>query len=234
MSREFSLIQLTIAGLAHRCAQETHRFFQRQTYEPAYCHELFRRAVVDGNQQAHTYVYAQYQPLVSGWVERHPSFPASGEEVQFFVNRAFEKMWRVLTPEKFERFSELKALLSYLKMCTHSAIVDSARARRHVFVDEEPDQALAGQASNQGDVEGNAIRRVQQQAFWQLIDARLNDEKERVVVYGSFVLALKPRELYQQYDHLFADVKEIYRTKQNVMERLRRDESLRESLGWYA
>jgi hypothetical protein len=234
MSQESNPIQLSIAGLTHRCAQETHRFFQRQAYDPAYCHELFRRAVVENNQEAHTCIYVQYEPLVSGWVERHPSFPVSGEEVQYFVNRAFEKLWRVLTPEKFARFAELRALLSYLKMCTHSVIVDSARARHHVFVDEEPDQVLASLASRQEDVESNAIRRAQQQAFWQLIDARLNDEKERIVVYGSFVLALKPRDLYQQYGQLFADVKEIYRTKQNVMERLRRDESLKESLGWHA
>jgi len=78
---------LTVAGIAHRCGKETHRFFLRQDYDPRYCFDLFRRAIVEGNQEAHGCLYTQYLPLVSGWVERHPAFPATGEEIDFFVNR---------------------------------------------------------------------------------------------------------------------------------------------------
>ena len=86
------LATLSIAGLAHRCAQETDLFFRRLSYDPAYCFELFRRAILEGNQRAHECIYTQYQPLVAGWVERHPSFAGTDEEVQYFVNRAFEKL----------------------------------------------------------------------------------------------------------------------------------------------
>lgn len=230
MTSHPDLNALTLAGLSHRCGQETESFFQRAAYDPAYCYELFRRALLERNQRAYDCLYSQYQPLVAGWVERHPSFPGSGEEVQYFVNRAFEKLWQALTPDKFRRFSDLKALLSYLKLCTHSVVIDQARARQRALLDEEPGEAiLAGQAAATN-VEGDAIDTAQQQEFWRLINERLAGEKEQAVVFGSFVLAMKPAELQQHYAHLFSDVHDVYRTKQNVLERLRRDQSLRLTL----
>lgn len=230
MTSHPDLNALTLAGLSHRCGQETESFFRRAAYDPAYCYELFRRALLERNQRAYDCLYYQYQPLVAGWVERHPSFPASGEEVQYFVNRAFEKLWQALTPDKFRRFSDLKALLSYLKLCTHSVVIDQARARQRALLDEEPGEAvLAGRAAAI-DVEGDAIETAQQQEFWRLISERLAGEKEQAVVFGSFVLAMKPAELHSRYAHLFSDVNDVYRTKQNVLERLRRDESLRLTL----
>lgn len=226
MTPSLDLNALTLAGISHRCAQETELFFRRHPYDPLYCYELFRRAILERNQRAYDCLYAQYQPLVAGWVERHPSFAGAGEEVPYFVNRAFEKLWHALTPEKFRRFNDLKALLSYLKLCTHSVIIDHARARQHSLVDEEQGEALlAGQAAS-GDVEQETIENVQQQEFWRLVNGRLADEKEQAVVFGSFVLAMKPAELHVRYAHLFSDVKDVYRTKQNVLERLRRDQEL--------
>lgn len=226
MTSSSDLNALTLAGLTHRCTQETESFFRRAAYDPAFCYELFRRAVLERNQRAYDCLYRQYQPLVAGWVERHPSYPGTGEEIQYFVNRAFEKLWHALTPEKFQRFHDLKSLLSYLKLCAHSVVIDFARARQHALLDEAPSDALlAGQASPT-DVEADVVEQAQQQEFWRLINQRLADEREQAVVFGSFVLAMKPAELQLRYAHLFSDVKDVYRTKQNVLERLRRDPEL--------
>ena len=72
---------LALASVAQRCARETELFFQRRRYNPRYCFELFRRAIVERSQGAWELAYAQYRPLVAGWVERHPAFPASGEHL---------------------------------------------------------------------------------------------------------------------------------------------------------
>lgn len=226
MTSHPDLNALTLAGLSHRCGQETESFFRRAAYDPAYCYELFRRALLERNSRAYGCLYSQYQPLVAGWVERHPGFSGSGEEIQYFVNRAFEKLWQALTPEKFQRFSDLKALLSYLKLCTHSVVIDHVRARQHTLLDEEASDATLASEPGESNLEEDTIERVQQQAFWQLVNQRLADEKEQAVVVGSFVLAMKPAELHQRYTHLFSDVKDVYRTKQNVLERLRRDPEL--------
>jgi DNA-directed RNA polymerase specialized sigma24 family protein len=128
MAHQIDLRALTLAGIAHRCARETELFFQRQGHDPRYCFELFRRAIVEHDHCAWELVYAQYRPLVTGWVTRHAAFPTSGEEAQYFVNRAFEKMWLALAPEKFGQFANLKSLLRYLQMCVHSVILDHVRA----------------------------------------------------------------------------------------------------------
>jgi hypothetical protein len=43
-------------------------------------------------------------------------------------------------------------------------------------------------------------------------------------------LALKPREIYTRSGGLFDNVKEVYRVKENVLARLRRDAELKEFL----
>lgn len=223
---------LSLSGLAHRCAQETERFFNREPFDPGYCYELFRRAIVTGDQSAHERLYVQYQALVASWVERHPSYHATGEEVQYFVNRAFEKFWRAILPAKFSRFADLKSLLAYLKMCTHSALVDYARTQQISQVDDElSDHEIALRQERIVDLEEDAIRRAEQADLWRYIDDRIGGEKERAVIFGSFVLAMKPAELFIQYAHLFSDVKDVYRTKQNVIDRLRRDETLLALIG---
>ena len=231
MSDRTDVRLLTLTGIAHRCAQETELFFQRQRYDPRYCFELFRRAIVHCNQRAWEIAYAQYRSLVAGWVERHSAFSTSGEEVQHFVNRAFEKMWVALTPDKFNNFSDLKSLLRYLQMCVHSVILDQVRVAEQSGMDIQDELLAAEDETENPAVETQALDRVHRQGFWREINARLRNEKECQVVYGSFVLAMKPREIYAQFQEAFRDVNEVYRVKENVLARLRRDAEIRKLLG---
>jgi DNA-directed RNA polymerase specialized sigma24 family protein len=236
MSHQTDLRLLALNVVADRCARETRLFFQGQVCDPRYCFELFRRAIVGRNQRAWEFVYNQYRPLVTGWVSRHPAFPASGEETQYFVNRAFEKMWVALTPEKFDRFSNLKSLLRYLQTCVHSVILDQVRVNQ-VRVTEQPVVDVQTKVSSDEDrtrepfVEHQALDRMCAQELWEEINARLSNEKERLVIYGSFFLALKPRELYAQFQDKFCNVNEVYRVKENVLARLRRDAELKNLFG---
>jgi DNA-directed RNA polymerase specialized sigma24 family protein len=230
MSHQADLRFLTLAGVAHRCSQETALFFQRQSYDPWYCFELFRRAITDRDQHAWELVYAQYRSLVAGWVERHSAFPDSGEEAQYFVNRAFEKMWAALNPDKFGHFSDLGSLLRYLQMCVHSVILDQIRVAERCVVGVQAEDLAVENNASRPIVEDQALDRVHRREFWREINARVRDEKERRVVYGSFILALKPRELYARFRETFRDVDEVYRVKENVLARLRRDAALRNFL----
>jgi len=217
---------LSLGSIAHRCAQETDLFFHRHAYDPRYCFELFRRAILHKNERAWEFLFQQYHPLVTGWVKRHSAFPSTGEEVQYFVNRAFERMWSALTPEKFARFSDLKAVLSYLQMCVHSAIIDAVRLAGPDTIDIDQKRTAIQHGTPGSSIEDRALQRAQNEEFWLLINERMGNEKERLVVYGSFVLALKPRQLHSQFPDSFDDVQEIYRIKQNVLARLRRDHEL--------
>jgi DNA-directed RNA polymerase specialized sigma24 family protein len=230
MAQKIDVQQLTLAGIAHRCARETELFFQRRSNDPLYCFELFRRAIVDHDQQAWHLVYSQYRPLVAGWVERHSGYLDSGEEVQYYVNRAFERMWSALTPEKFDRFPNLKSLLRYLQMCVHSAILDRVRRAELPVAEVEDDAPALASASALPGTAGQALERVQRQELWSEVTARLKNEQERTVVYASFVLALKPREICIRFPGTFRDVREVYRVKENVLARLGRDAELRRIL----
>lgn len=223
MHHESDPQSLPLANIAHRCAQETERFFQRQSYDPRFCFELFRRAILERDSLAWELIHTQYQPLVTRWVQRHPAFEVSGEENQYFVNRTFEKIWAALTPEKFGRFSDLQPLLRYLKMCVHSVIIDHSRSAEHSTWDIQSEESAAETIDNGPAIENRVLDQIYQHQLWEWINSRLNDEKERLVLYGSFALALKPRELCSQFRTMFSDVDEVYRIKQNILARLRRD-----------
>ena len=229
---DLQLRLLTTAGLAHRCAQETELFFQRKPHDPRYCFELFRRAIVGRNQQAWESIYNQYLRLAAGWAQRHPLLATSGEDAEFFVNSAFEKMWAALTPEKFEHFRDLKSVLRYLQMCVHSAIVDYVRQADYTTEELPAEVSSLRETDPEAGTETQVLRQVNNEEIWRLVSERLNDDKERRVVYGCFVLDLKPKELYAQSRNTFVDVNEVYRVKQNVVARLRRDAGLRKLLGF--
>lgn len=220
---------LSLAEVADRCAHQTALFFRRLPSDPRYCFDLFRRAIAGRSSPAWHLLYTQYSPLVAGWVQRHPAFAACSEDVQCYVNVAFEKMWAALSPDRFRQFPDLPAILRYLQMCAHSAIQDEVRRAHSTPAGLEP-ETVADPGGGPG-VEASALDAVQRQALWREVSDRLKDDKERAVVYGSFVLALKPRELCAQFPGTFSGVAEVYRIKENVLDRLRRDAGLRQFAG---
>ena len=64
-------------------------------------------------------------------MKQHPGFKSSGEQIEYFVNGAFGKLAVTLRSERFQGFSDLGFVLSYLKLCVHSVIVDYHRATDH-------------------------------------------------------------------------------------------------------
>jgi hypothetical protein len=214
---------LPFATVTRLCHQESRRYLQRASHDPRFCYELFRRAIAGRDEQAWAALFTQYvdaTPLVQHWITQHPLFAASGEEAAYFANRTFEKMWAALGPEKFARFADLAALLRYLKLCVNSVITDHVRARP----DEVP--LLETDAAPAGDPAGAPWVRLQRQELWRLIESRLHDEQERTAFYCRFDAGMKPAAIYAEHAALFADVKDVYRVLQNVLNRLRHDPAL--------
>lgn len=231
MTRDTNLSELTIAGLAHRCAEETERFFRRLDHDPRYCFELFRRAILDNDQRAWEVVYAQYRSLLAGWVQRHPAFDGAGEETEYFVTGAFEKLRVSLAPDRFDRFLDLPSVLRYLQTCVHSVVLDHVRVMERARL-EVSFEALAREPVEPGPAtEDQAFSQVESKALWNWLDMHLKDDRERLVLHDSFVLALKPNEILRQHRDAFDDVSEIYRIKQNVLARLGRNAEFRELFG---
>ena len=217
------LDQLPLHAIDERCAEETRRFYRNEPHDPRYGYELFRRALVLEDQLAWSYLYRHYDQQVYRWIHRYPTFTEYDEETATVVNRAFEKMWSAIPPQKFCKFPDLQHLLSYLHICAHSALVEMLRAsnrrsKGHLVVSLDATNAI------ESDIEEDqpSIKHLRVN-FWQTVLERCNNEKEHVVLQGSFLLALTPHELYVDHPHMFASVNEIYRVKQNVLDRLGRD-----------
>lgn len=204
-----------------RCEQETANFFQRRSYDPRYCFEVFRRAIVERIEQAWECVYTQYRPLLVKWMTGRSAFFDTDEEVGELVNRAFTKMWVSITPERFDDFQNLDQLLTYLRMCGGSVVIDNVRAKK--LAASSLDEMDETHDSGQSRPERIVLTAEQRQGFWLWIQARLHGEKEQTVIYASFVLDLRPREIVKHYKHMFNGVREVHRIKQNVYARLRRD-----------
>jgi len=232
MNNEVNLRKLSLIELAKRCAEETDRFRARLEDDSRFCFELFRRAISERDQYAWDTICRQYKPLMTDWwVRPHRGFRASGEDLDQIINRTYEKFWSALTPEKFSKFSDLKPLLNYLKMCVDSVIVDHNRKveppNQYISDDESP---VWGRDPSLGPEE-KLMDDEKSQAFWEWVNSHLHDEKERLVVYGSFALDLKPQKICDKFHDKFPDVDEVYTIKQNVINRLRRDPDFRKFLG---
>lgn len=228
MSHEVKLQDMAVEDLAQKCARETDLYFARQDSDSSYCFELFRRAIRDNDERSLEVVITQYQPLVARWVDkwmdRHPDFLLFNEEAQDFVAQAFERFWVSFTPAKFDKSQNIAAVLRYLQMCVNGAVTDTWRKLRHIQLEQES----RDEEQEVSEPEPTPEDLLQKDEFWQLIKRKSKDPKEYIVIYASFHLHLSPREILAEYPDHFRDIKEIYQHKANLLDRLERDQDIKE------
>src|SRR5688500_3759623 len=122
--------------LAHQSALETRRFLDGQVeHDTRYCYEVFRRAFVEGNQDAYTLICRQYAPMVTNWVRVRLRSAALDEAVEECVNSAFASMFHSLSrPGAFAKFESIRHLLAYMRSCAVSAA--ETENRKNKIMDE--------------------------------------------------------------------------------------------------
>ncbi len=225
--------RLPVYELEQACRQESLLFQRRQPTDGRFGLDLFRRALEDHNEAAWEALLRVYGNLVAHWVRSHPHFRDSLEEEAYFVNRAFERLWRNVaeSPGKFRRFPNLAALLRFVKLCVHSAVVDDGpplQALKEagpglIMGLDEADRLTARPPLSLMMVEDvNSSAPAGGRDFWRAVDNCLTNETERVVIYGYFYYGLKNQELYAIYPHLFQSVKQLANVRLNVLRRLAR------------
>lgn len=220
-----SIRELPIVELARRCREETLRFLRGEDRDDSFCFEIFARAVVNKNDDAWQAIMAQYRGIVLAYVGQHTAAAMLRESDDYWVNRAFQRFWSAVGPDRFERFLDLAALLKYLKLCVHSVLMDEVRARRAASatpLDEVPETT-----PDRTDTEHAVVGQLAHEQLWDTISRELQDEAEQQVIYLSFVRDMKPADIAERYPRLFATVADVYRIKRNVIERLRRSPEIR-------
>jgi len=190
--------------------------------------ELFRRATIDEDDAAWEVITQVYRGLLVAQASRRVVRGLVVEDDGFCVDRAFQRFWRASRNGHVRQFNDLASILKYLKMCLGSVLLDQARARRRqawVSIDDvAPEMCVSADPSVQviGHLTGNEL--------WKIIDDELVDPNERLVARLSFVSGLTPREILARHPDRFQDVFDVYRTKRNMIERLRRSRALRQLL----
>jgi hypothetical protein len=221
------LAAMDVPALIRRALVESERFYRGQPHDTRFSYELFRRALVEGSEIAWEAIYAHYSPLVESWVRRSGAFASSGESSEYFIGAAFTRFWRAIS-KRFEQFPTLGSLLHYLQLCAGSVVIDSVRAQS--WAEMLPEEAVPFGHASQVSPDEEAMKRVNCEEFWSYINAQLNSDAERVVVFRSFVLGMKPGDIYSKHQDLFQSINDVYNVKRNVLGRLSRNPELRRLL----
>lgn len=241
------LSTLSIEELVQFTQREMRRYLRTSESDTQYSYELFRRAL-DAQDEAAWYALSTvYHGLLKSWVTNHSKFASSGEDAEYFVNRALERLWRyvALRPGKFANFGDVAALLQYTKMCVHAAVMDDAPAMPvvadlHVLTDGDagaerelevrPNQVSIEQQERCNHLVQDDFEKVEQSEFWLRVDKFLLDETERIVLFGFFVEGLKNREMLALYPEHFDDTKQISNKRTSILRRLSRNPEFKEVL----
>jgi hypothetical protein len=210
---------MDLAALVDRFRANTSAYLAGRQSDNRFGMELFRRAVMEGDQEAWSAIHDAYQPLVVGWVTRHPSLPRCGEDSRYLVNRTFERFWRAVRPERLADFPNLPSLVKYLKMCANCAVVDAARSYRPA--DARPLDGIDVPTEGRGNLEQTeALLRAEQ--LWSTVVAVIRNPLQERLAWDTLVLGMTPREVLAAYPGQWRSVTEIYEAKASMLGRLRK------------
>lgn len=207
--REMSLSELT-----DRCANEIQRFRQREPHDDQYCLEIFRRALLQRNEQAWALLYQRFGSIVLSWIRRHSDREAACRlnSEEDYVALTFERFWKtsVSSNQRLE-FDNLGGALKYLHSCVNGAIVDALRGqlKETILPESGFEEPVAPEDETNSDV-------------WEAVKSLLPNERERQLAYLLYYCGLKPREIVQRFPQEFSNVQVIFRLTRNILDRLKR------------
>ena len=212
----------TVHALQEACKTETARYRSGDPFEPRYCEELFRRAVVERDEQSWAALFEQYEGQVTSWVRAEVGRNDT-QRIAILVNAAFTRFWQAVTPSKFNaQLNQLGKLLQYLKMCAQSAFYDEQRKlqrRQHEVAIEQMSRPIQSQSPL---VEWAVSQKLSDEQLWEWVWTQLKTEDERLIIELSFQYGLTAAQIHATYPDRFDTVRRIYRTQENVLRRLRR------------
>ena len=203
--------------LAKLCHDESERYRRGAAVQRGDCYELFRRAIVDKDQEAWSALDEQYRRLVAKWVN------GPSDQVDDRINEAFVKFWRGVKPESFvHEFAGIGKVLAFLRVCARSVKLDIIRKEKKVALISTEKIEIAIDDSTAP----NVLDKIEQDEIRKHIQSRLKDDQERLVFYLSFEIGLKPRQIAKKYPKQFENAKQVSRIKERIVLRLRNDPQL--------
>jgi len=218
-----ALRQMDLSSLADRCGDEMKRQRRKEAFDDQYCLEIFRRAILQGADQAWTVLQQRFGETVRVWLLSHPSCDLAlrRDSEENYIALTFSRFWYAVRDQQWE-FQTLYAALSYLRATLNGIIIDILRT--HLGAKEVPlPEADSPDEPVFSDEPGD------EQAVWKSLQDLIPEPREQRLFYLLYYCGFKPREIAARCPQAFHDVKEIYRLNHNILERLRRN---RDRLRW--
>jgi RNA polymerase sigma factor (sigma-70 family) len=212
--------EISASQLAARC-----RNTQPDGSHEPFCFELFRRAVGEGCCLCWQYLHHQYYSLVRYWVTRRTLLDP--DTIDDLTQDAFTAFWRSYKPDKLARARGLGDVLAYLRSCAASAVAQAQRKARRRVPRVKWDERVVDVCISVRSAEASVLREANAQRLWDAVRANCRDERERLVARLTFLVGMKPRQIAERFPDLFPHVSDVYRTKRNLRDRLRRDPTIR-------
>lgn len=226
LAMEESSSAMSLKALVDRCSREIGNFRRGAEFDDQYCLELFRRAIMQQDQEAWEILQEQFKKEVFGWLRRHPrrEIACRFDSEENYVAHAFTRFWQATSRNQQIEFLTLASALRYLQASLNGAIMDTVRAYSRTKETPLPDYEYF---PNEPLAEDNNDR--DSQELWETIKGLFINEREQRLAYLLFHCGLKPREIVIHCVDEFGDVREIYRLRRNIYERLMRN---RDHIRW--
>jgi hypothetical protein len=206
--------EMSLPVLAAHCVRELNNYRRGEPCTDTYGVELIRRATVQGDQEAWTWVQYCFGGVVLNWLRCHPkrAHACRLESEERYVAQAFERFWQATASKQRVEFSTLAAALQYLRASLNGAILDTlwAYARPREVSLPEPGEPQVEDVTSSSEV-------------WEILKTMLPDGREQRLAYLLFHCGLGPREIVRFCPQEWSDVQEIHCLRRNIMERLLRN-----------
>src|SRR6266487_5893640 len=206
--------EMSLPELAAQCLRELGNYRRGEPCTDTYGLELLHRATIQDNQEAWSWVQHCFGGLVRGWLRRHPKREVACrlESEENYVAQTFERFWQATASTRHVEFNTLAAALQYLRASLNGVILDTLRAYARPREVMLPESGEAGELQAEDTADRGEV--------WEALQTMLADEHEKRLAYLLFHCGLKPREIVRFCPQEWSDVREIYRLRRNVMERL--------------
>lgn len=214
---------IPLIALVDHCREETTKYFRYQPCDTSYCFELCRRALADHDQEAFGYVYELYKPQVQGWILKHSAFAPTNESLDYFVDRTMESFHHAVSNGRFKEFSSLEGILSYLRRCVHTSIIQYYRGNR--IKDTVPIDSV------QVEIPSTIHDGIDLFELWQQIDDILPHDNDRLLARCVFSHGMKPRHIVSTYPTIWNTEREVSIATYRIRRTLRNSSKLRRFLG---
>lgn len=213
-----ALNTMSVAVLAEHCTRESNKYRDGEHSDDRYGLELFRRAVMQHDQEAWERLQQCYSELVLSWLRRHPKQEAACrlDSEMNYVAQSFARFWLATTHNQQLAFSTLAGALQYLRACLNGAIIDTLRAYSRSKEVPLPGPGTAGEPLVEDTSDSG-------EELWQLLQSMFPGEQERLLIYLLYHCGFKPREIMRYCPQGFSDVREVYRLRCKIFDRLLRN-----------